>query len=729
MKTTKGLYSSFRGTIRVLVPWLCFGGLFAWGYRVRNFFTDVPAYGDVLEVLWGVKWYREALFSGHSSLLFTPLLDHPVGRHTTTLAFTPALFLFATPFDWIGGLAFAYNALVLLALAISFAGMLRFARLYISSGSSIVVALVFAFWRWGRVAGHLNVLLAWGLLPWLAWAVEHARRAGPLRRSRWVIVAGIIWSGIIDFSLYGVFWGAAIFVIWGRQLLKRRWFGYFALATGIAFLASFPVTASYAWGSQLDHLHSFGVEHNMWWGASLNSLPVPSVFHPLPALRMLSHALYTGPYNESGVMNFGLVTCALASGGAGLVLVKKRHYSGLIVLAVTGMVLALGLLLRWNGDVVRHPAFRPLDAVIWRIGHMLKPRMFPLPRPAPFEAGLPLPGLVLTAVVPFWDGARTVSRFAVVAMLGTTVLAGLALARLPGGAKAVLVAIWLVEALPNPTGSVPVLTQPHPAYAWLAEQDLNLGEGIADLSYPTLDRGGASLWATLSHWRPTTSGFGSFLPEHSFVLSKYLLADREALSRPDTPLIFEQYGVRYLFLHLRGDREKEMWAMIKGNVGFSPVACFDPVQRSTPWPYPICVAEVSAGNGVTNLLLRDGWSGVEPWGVWATGTTAWATWYAVQQEGYRLRFSAFANWLPGKRQSMRITLNGREVGTYHWTGSETVDGEIEMPPDAVVIGPNHLGFDFEYADLPRDPKSGAVVDSRLLSVGFTRLQLAFPFTR
>jgi len=729
VKTLRELYLSFRRTIGLLLPWIAFGSLFTWGYRVRNIFTDIPAYGDALEVLWGIQLYRDVIFHQRSFPFFVSTIFCPVGRHTATLAFNPAVFLAALPPGLLGGLAFAYNVSVVLALGISFAGMLRFARLYASFGVSVVVALVFTFWRWGRVEGHLNILWMWGLLPWLAWAVEHARRSEVSRRSLWIMVAGIIWGGMINFALYGIFLGAVVFTIWGYRLLKLRWVGYLLLAASIALLFSLPTTAFYAWGSHQDHIHLFGVEHNMWWGASLNSLIIPSVYHPLAPIREVAHLLYSGPYNESGVMNFGLVTSVLALAGLFGIVRARRDSVGLVWLISVGATLGLGLLLRWNGRVIHFPFLQPLDMIIWRVGYTLKPQVFPTSPPPPFISGVPLPGLILTAVVPFWEGARTVSRYAVVGMLGATVLAGVALDRLPKVARALLIVIWLVEILPNPTANVPVPTQPHPAYAWLAEQDLAPWQGIADLVYPTVLRGGQVIWATVLHKKPIVSGGGSFMPEHTFMLWDYFLTDQQALSRGDTPLVLEQYGVRYLFLHVRGNREREMWAMVQDNPGFGPIKCFDPLQGPTPWPYPICVAEVSAGNSVTNLLLRDGWSGIEPWGVWANSTSAWATWYAVKQEGYRLHISAFANWLPGKRQSMRITLNGREVGTYCWEAGETIEDEIEMPPEAVIIGRNHLGFDFEYADLPRDPESGAIVDSRPLSVGFTRLQLVFPFMR
>lgn len=165
----KQAYVSISRIARPLIPWLCFWTFFAWGWRVRNFFEDLPAYGDVLEVLWGIQWYHDSLFLRHSSPFFTPLVFHPVGWHTATLAYTPALFLLALPLYCLGGLGFAYNITSVLALIVAFAGMFRFARLFTSWPIAVVAALAFTFWRmgWDWVSGHLNMVWVSGLLGWL----------------------------------------------------------------------------------------------------------------------------------------------------------------------------------------------------------------------------------------------------------------------------------------------------------------------------------------------------------------------------------------------------------------------------------------------------------------------------------------------------------------------------------------------------------------------------------
>ena len=719
------IWKTLRPVWRYLLPWVFFWGFFAYGWRIGNIFTHVPAYGDVLEVLWGIEWYYESLLVRHSSPLFTPFVFHPLGWHTATLAHTPFLFLVSLPLYALGGMAFAYNILAIIPLVIAFAGMFRFLSLFRQSTSSVAAALAFVMWGayWGRIAGHLHVAWLFGLLPWLAWAIERGRRAGS-QRFRWGVLAGAIWGLMINFHLYGAFIGALSFALWGREIFRLERIRQGVIAASVALLIGSLVIALYILGSQQDHTRIFGAEHNMWWGASLNSLFVPSVFHPIELVQQVSRSLYTGPYNESGVMNFGLSTSLLALIGLIGVLREKRQHTGLIWLTLIGIILGMGLLLRWNGEVVQHLAFRPLNAAIWRLGHILKPGVFLSPYPSSyFESGVPLPGFFLTAVIPFWEAGRTVSRYAVLGMLGAVALAGLALQRLPRGVRYLLAAIWLVEMCPRPIGGVPVPYQPHPAYAWLADQELALGEGIVDIVHPTLKIRGETLWATRLHLKPTASGIGSFWPEHTFALWKYLWDDT-ALSRPETGAIFRQYVIRYIFLHMRGDKENKMWEMVRENPAFSPVGCFDPLQGPTPWPYPICVAEVKPAQGPISVMLGHGWSGQEDWGVWAEGYRSEAGWLAsTQPEEYRLRIGAFPFCVSEKHQRMSIRVNGALIAEHRWENCDHWEGEIQISASIVKKGWNRITLEYAYAMSPFELTRGANGDRRMLSVGFTKLEV------
>lgn len=396
----------------------------------------------------------------------------------------------------------------------------------------------------------------------------------------------------------------------------------------------------------------------------------------------------------------------------------------MIWLTLAGIVLGLGLLLRWDGEVIQCPSFRPLSAAIWKVGHLLKPYLFStISPPSYFESGIPLPGLVLAALIPFWESARTVSRYAIVGMLGAIALAGIALERFPRIARYLLLGICLVELWPTPTGNVPVPYQLHPAYAWLSEQPLEAGEGIVDVRFPTLQIGGEILWAAWLHRKPTASGVGSFWPEHTFALWNRLLNNDQALARPEIGPLFQQYGIRYLFLHVHGDREKEMWNMVCQNTAFLPVSCFEPLQGPTPWPYPICVAEVKPVQGPIQIMLTEGWSGKEDWGVWAEGLRSTGEWLETAAQDVRLRIGAFPLCVLDRRQRVSIQVNGQEIATHRWEECELWESEIPISASLLRRGWNEVAFEYEYAFSPAEVTQGKNPDARILSVGFTKLEV------
>src|SRR5690606_4505638 len=116
--------------------------------------SEVPGYGDVLEVIWGMEWYYDQIFGHHSPPLYSPLVFHPNGWHTATLAHTPLLFLIGAAIIALSdNVGLAYNLLALSGLTLAYMGSLRFLRLYTSGPVVIVAALIFTFlgFRWQRI--------------------------------------------------------------------------------------------------------------------------------------------------------------------------------------------------------------------------------------------------------------------------------------------------------------------------------------------------------------------------------------------------------------------------------------------------------------------------------------------------------------------------------------------------------------------------------------------------
>ena len=382
-------------------PWLLFAALLRYAWRI-NPFTTLQGYGDVLEYIWGTEWYWATLTRHVGSPLYTPNIFYPGGWYTATLSVTPSLFLAGLPFRALAGPVFAHNALVLLAYAVAFAGALRFARLYTDVWPATLAALVYTFMpaRGIQAVGHLHIFTVSAVLPWFLLGLERLRRASP-SGWRWPALTGLAWGGMINCGLYGVFLGGLGLTLWGRELLKPRRLGQAFVIGAIALLTGAPVMWLY-----LDAVRQSGVQPlSLWdpqhWAASLNSLTIPSLFHEWPAVRGVAHTLYRGGVDEGVATNFGLVTLVLAVLG----LWRGRTTPGrlnLLLLTVVSFVAALGLWLKWDGREILVPWLAPLNAALWSLGHQVKPTLFPTPTPPPeYANGIPLPGLVLTALVPF----------------------------------------------------------------------------------------------------------------------------------------------------------------------------------------------------------------------------------------------------------------------------------------------------------------------------------------
>jgi hypothetical protein len=707
--------------------------LLLWEWRFINLFRFLPSYGDVLEVVWGISWYSRSLFSSDISPLFTSLIFHPLGWHTATLAHTPFFFALGIPFYLIGGGAFAYNFLAITSLIVAYLGSIKCLEVYVPRNVAILGAIVYTFAgvRSARMGGgHLHILWASSLFPWLGWALMKFSLSKKSKISRkYLIVSGLIWGLMINFSLYTIFFGGVILLVTGKRLLSIETIKSFLIIACIALLVGSISIVPYVFGELSDQPSSFGMTHVVHWGASLNSLSSPFVFHPFNDVKVLARSIYTGPLDESGVANIGLITLWLAMLGIICIFREKRKRGyGIIIVSLVGLVLALGPFLKWNGEVLELPIFRHFNLMIWRIGKSLKPDLFQSGTPSVhYDSGIPLPGFILTTFVPFWESARTVSRYALVGYFGLVALATYGIWRLPYRfLRYLFMVVWLLEGLPPRTGQVPLPSVTHPAYRWLEEQGLSRDEGIVDFGSPTLNNSGETLYATLFHDTPTASGVGSFWPSHTFSLWEYFLRDDALLDEEAAPLL-NIYDIRYIFLHLKGTEERPMWDMIAQNPDFQRVGCFEPESGISPWSYPICVAEVQeTPNPPINVLLHDGWSVREPWGVWAEGTASKTEWFAEQRSDYRLIIEAFPNCVLDKSQSILIEVNGHELQGFRWQDCETIRKQFMIPRDYIRVGRNNLELFYGYATVPTDPETGASIDSRTLSVGFSVLKITNP---
>ncbi len=715
-----------------VLPYLGFVALLLAGWRVWNLFHALPAYDDVLEVLWMMRWYDSALRGQHDLLVY-PLAFYPEGWRVTTYAGGPFLFLVLLPLYWLGGAAFAYNVTTLLALFASFVGMLRLARLFVPALPATLAALLFTFWgfHWLRTTGHMNVMLAAAALPWMAWALERGL-GETTHRTRWLVVAGLLWAAMITSSLYFAWMGALLAGAWlagrllARQITLKEALIAGILSSGVALAISAPWMVVFLRESAAANAPFYDIFHVSLWDASLNSLFVPSIDHPW--LQPLASGLYRGPVNEPGQANLGLVASLLALVGITLAW-RRRPWWPVLICAGVGLVLALGLTLKWNGETLQWTVLQPVNTLLWRVGHALKPDFFTTSQPpSPFESAVPLPGLLLSIVAPFFERARVFARYALLGGMAVYLLTALGLTRFRRAwVQIVLATLLMVELIPPPTNNVPFPPPSHPAFdfikdgTFVPEGTIDLGSWQQNLLYMPI--GGATLWETDYHGKPTVAGASSVWPAHVVFLDRWLQEHPHAFLSPELVPLLRFYGVGTVVFHVAGGYAEEMLVEARQNPDLQDIRCFDPSATSGPWPYPICVMRVPPADPDFNMILRQGWSGAEGWGRWAEGTESTAAWVAVKPSSHHLTLEAFPNCVPGQQQRLSVAVNGTPLADYVWQGCENWSTDISVPASLVRTGWNEIALRSAYAVRPADVTNGENPDTRALSVGVARLHI------
>lgn len=709
--------------------------VFAW--RLPNPFTTVVAYGDALEVLWATEWLRDSLAQAGRLTLFVPGVFMPEGWQLATLAHGMGLFGLTVPIAFLTNSAFAYNLILLAGFFLGFFGLYRLARLMTGRFYAVIAAVFYVTWggRWMRLDGMPGLWLGSALLPWLLLALELSLQAGS-RRWFWLLLSGIIWAVTISLSLYFLWIGAVLVAAWllGAFVSKRiNAVGFLQsmLLTGVvALILMTPYLIIFWRASEASHAAPFTIFSMSNDATSLDWLAAPYLGHLLPVVRELAFAWIDGIVLESSLVGFGIVLSLL--GVMGVVLSRRRvpQWGSLFLIVGVGLVLALGPVLHWNGQLVRLAGLGWLNQGLWQMGHSLKPTMFPgETAPAAFAESLPLPGMILAILVPFFEGARVTARYAFVAAPGIVLFAALALERLRWPLlKVVVVGIVLLSVLRTPLRGVPFPPPGHPAFDWLATQQLSDGGSILEIVSPENNLfipmfGGEALWATRLHHQPIAHGGGSVLPGHVAYLRDWMAVNASPLPGDDFAWMLNSYGVELVLVHIRRDSDRQFIDNALA-AGFEQVDCFEPSSAGPPWNYPICVLRVPRMSPANfNVRPIDGWSGAEDWGRWAETTEASLQWITTDEDGATLAVEAFPYCDPGTPQSVEFVVKEQVVGEHSWTDCDAWQGQIVVPPDLETIGPNEMVLRFRRADRPIDLTDGANPDIRELSVGFTRFEL------
>ena len=425
-----------------------------------------------METIVSATWFSDALASGQNPLIY-PYNYFPEGWRVGSHSISVLLYLALVPLVRIGGGAFAYNVAMLFTCIFGFAGALLLARRHLTPLPATVVALALTFWsmRWGvALEGRLNIFLAAAILPWMLWGVERAFAASSRRRRfGWLLLVAVFWAVAFNLSLYFVFIGGIMLALWMLLSTGGKLDTWPRRLLALSFTCAALLLLGAPWlilnlrESAVADPPFYQIAEVNFAGASLNSFPVPFLYHPW--LASFARSLYRGEPWEQGMGNLGLAWTLVAILGIFLAR-KNRAWRPAIAVALVGLLLAQGLTLHWNGQTVQWPALRPLNQALWQVGHSLKPGFFvDAQPPAPFADAIPLPALLLSVFVPFWERGRVFARYALLGQRGRAAAgrdgAGRgapAVAHRPiigRVAQLVLAGILLFEIVPPPLSTLP----------------------------------------------------------------------------------------------------------------------------------------------------------------------------------------------------------------------------------------------------------------------------------
>mgnify|MGYP006904089554 FL=1 len=705
-------------------------------WRINNLATLIPAYGDVLEALWGIDWLLNGFRNHSADLLFDPNVFMPEGWSTVTFAFGPGLFVLALPIAAATNIAVALNVLHLASFFIAFFGAYLMGRLVVGRPIACLIALLYLLWggRWLRVGGQLNVLLASALIPWLILFLEKSLTPGR-RWPHWAVAAALIWALAISVSLYFIWVGLLLIAAWllgatwDRRITLRRAILQIIVIGGTTVLICAPYLYLYWRG--LTNIVSYDIRHINSWSLSVNWLPALYPGHPIAFLEDLARWQLNGVRLESAYVGFGVILTAIAV--FGLVARGRRpiQWRGILLTISIGILLALGPTLHWGGKIVPINGLQPINEWIWSAGHALKPEIFTSQDVLPeFATAIPLPGLILSALVPFFEGARVPARFLLLAAPGILLLAGIGLERISKQwLRYFVLVLLLIEAARMPLVGVPFPPPSHPVFAWLANNPLSPGESVLDvraisqnIQIPSF--GGPTIWATLLHGQPIASGGGSMLPVHTDFLLDWLTEHPDPENEEEFPWLLRGYGIRYVLLHMDTTPKESIKNLAEGTSQLMAKGCFEAAPEP-PWNYPICVLEVAPPEmPAINIRMAGNWSDLEEWGIWAMGRESRVRWVSTNDKEARFAVEAFPLCVEGKpQQQVDFVVDDQIVASHRWDSCDAWRGEIAIPPGLVQAGWNEMVLQFARSDRPVDVTDGQNPDSRELSVGFSRFEL------
>lgn len=633
---------------------------------------------------WNFWWLKQSLVDLPRNPLWTDLLYAPPGVSLLFHTLNPFNGLVTLPVQLAGNLYLAYNAAVLLAFSAGGLGTYLLVYEVLAStrvaqdadpntgrlgvrvpwAAPFAAGLIFTFspYHLAHLLGHMQLIsLQW--LPFYALFLWRGLQRAAAGRATWrdgikaglflVLVALCDWYYLfycLLLTALALGWVLAP-LLWrvvrggDRPPGQRVWqIVSVPLISGALFaLVLGPLLVPMVREAQAFSFMVPPASESIRLSADLLAFVTPSGFHPLwgQAVRAWADRTFTSSFSEYTVFA-GFATLGLAAAGA-----WRGGRGGRFWLAVTLLffVLALGPVLHVAGQTVVLPG----------------------------GGQVTLPYAWLYDALPLMRISRSVSRFAVMVMLGLSVLAGLGMAwlsiRLAGRPRLRAVTPWLLigvilfEFWPVP---YPVSAPDTPA--WYTTLAANRGSG-AVLNLPmNWDRPGYLLYQTV-HGRPLTVGYISRDDPRTYTTRVPVLQQLRALG-PDVlvddltrvgPSVLTWLGVEYVVLDqykMPGPAEREPTTAIAQAVFAGQAPEFQD-ERLTVYRVP------PVANPEPFLVLEEGWGERQ---------------VADQQVERELRPGASLRIVNARPQPLHITARGPAGTQLHvrtGTGAELAQFELQ----------------------------------------------------
>lgn len=498
---------------------------------------------DAFEVLWQLSWMEKATFKLHTNPFYTPDIFYPQGWYLASGAQPSWYFLLFAPVTHLLGAVVTYNLLMLSTFVLAGFGIYLLAYYFTQRRlPSIIAGCVYISSPvvTAHLIGHTHVLLGIMFLPYVTWGFYHVfyHRKG---HWHWIFMTGLMLATTILSQWYFLFIATlplisfALFV--PTTITKREWLKRFMTLVFITFLIILPF-ACLTWIARekmFSGRGDFSLATAEVWALSPGYLLIPNSNHPL--WGNVFHAYIQGEHNMVFVGYTALILAVY-----GIVFGKRAYKRPFVIMGMVALVLAMGLFLRWNNVRVTLPA---APFIANSMQHLYPDIPLPSDRIA-----IPLPGLLLYHLLPFYASMRVWARFMIPFMVAVAVLAGFGanylLNKKPGWHHGLIILGMLIifEGLSIPYREfTPVSRNCRSADQWLAEQPV----GTTLIEYPRYTFNYVNINAMFSqsrHGQRVVNGYMSTEPSFLQAVTAQLGVWPDSVALP----ILRDWGVQYILV-------------------------------------------------------------------------------------------------------------------------------------------------------------------------------------